>query len=163
LIEQKHNSTILNCTTSTVQNYLDYRHNVTKEKLQKFKADQLKKELSKCTSKPVINKKSIIIAKRLQKNPVERLYRAKLEKNNEQALRHKRQFWEAENTFSPAINHQSRSLTRTVDDLYSWNERRENQLQLKKQQIDSDAGGYKIAMCPGSASIINNLDDLVDK
>lgn len=131
LIEHKNNTAILNSITSSVQNYLDYRHNETQEKLKKYKSEQMKKELQKCTSKPVINKNSIKIAKNLNKNSVERLYRAKLEKNNEHLLLQKQKFWEAQNTFSPNINEQSKSLTRTVDDLYSWNDRKENTIQLK--------------------------------
>lgn len=91
----------------------------------------MKKELLNCTSKPVINKKSIKIAKNLNKNSVERLYRAKLEKNNENLLLQKQKFWEAQNTFSPNINEQSKSLIRTVDDLYNWNDRKESTIHLK--------------------------------
>lgn len=32
-----------------------------------------------------------------------------------------------------------------------------------KLQADQEKSSYKIAMCPGTVSIINNLDDLVDK
>lgn len=119
-----------------MQHYLDFRHTVTQEKLKKFKSDQLKTELSKCTSKPLINKKSLKIAKKLQRNPVERLYKAKLEKNNPIVILNKQQRYETENTFSPNINNQSRSLTRTVDDLYSWNDKRQGKLMMKKQEVN---------------------------
>lgn len=161
LIEQKNNTTVLNCTSSSVQNYLEYRHMVTKDKLNKFKSDRMKDELSKCTSKPKINKKSLKIAKKLQKNPVERLYRGQLEKNNKNALVHKLQLWEKENTFSPQINNQSRSLTRTVGDLYTWNEQRQGKLNFMKN-IYQNVGG-KVEICPGSKTIIRDLDSLVDK
>lgn len=161
LIEQKNNTTVLNCTSSSVQNYLEYRHMVTRDKLNKYKADKMKDELSKCTSKPNINKKSLKIARKLQKNPVERLYKGQLEKNNKNALIHKLQMWEKENTFSPQINNQSRSLTRTVEDLYTWNEQRQGKLNFMKN-IYQNVGG-KVEICPGSKNIIRDLDSLVDK
>ena len=91
----------------------------------------MKKELSQCTNKPIINKKSIKIARRLNKNSVERLYRTKLEKNNENLQKQKQLFWDSENTFSPNINQHSKTLARTVDDLYNWNDKKENTIQMK--------------------------------
>jgi hypothetical protein len=38
---------VLNCTSSTVQNYLEYRHMITKDKLSKLRSDKMKEELSK--------------------------------------------------------------------------------------------------------------------
>ena len=75
------NRTMTSCgSSSSVQDYLDYRHNETQERLKKIKAEQMKYALEKCSSKPMINKNSIKIAKNLNKNSVERLYKAKLEK-----------------------------------------------------------------------------------
>lgn len=123
----------------------------------------MKKELSKCSSKPTINKKSIKIASKLNKNSVERLYRAKLEKNNEYAIQQKLRMIDQNNTFSPSINDKSRGLARTVQDLYSWNERRNNKITAQKEHYDAQNSNYKVEMCPGSTNIIYNLDDLVDK
>jgi hypothetical protein len=47
LVEQKNNTNVLNCTSSTVQNYLEYRHMITKDKLSKLRSDKMKEELSK--------------------------------------------------------------------------------------------------------------------
>jgi hypothetical protein len=47
LVEQKNNTTVLNRTSSTVQNYLEYRHTITKDKLSKLRSDKMKDELSK--------------------------------------------------------------------------------------------------------------------
>lgn len=128
--------TLTDTNTSTMANYLDYRHTLTKEKMKKYKADRMKQELSKCTSKPVINPNSLKIAKKLHKNPVERLFKRGLEKNNPVVLLHKQLKYDQENTFSPNINQQSRSLTRTVDDLYSWNDKKAGKLIMKKIQYD---------------------------
>jgi hypothetical protein len=84
------------------------------------------------------------IAKKLHKNPVERLYKGHLEKNNKNAIMHKLQLWEKDNTFSPQINNQSRSLTRTVEDLYNWNEQKQGKLHYMKKIYQS--GGKKVEM-----------------
>jgi hypothetical protein len=104
------------------------------------------------------------IAKKLHKNPVQRLFKGRLEKDNPNVIRSKLETWERENTFSPQINHQSRSLTRTVDDLYYWNEQKQGRLQYKKQQqIEKEGKVKKVNICPGSATIIRNLDEIVDQ
>jgi len=71
--------------------------------------------------------------------------------------------WERDNTFSPNINNKSRSMTRTVDDLYNWNEQKQGKLKLKKTQIAHQSSAQKVKICPGSATIIKNLDELVGK
>jgi hypothetical protein len=86
-----------------------------------------------------------------------------LEKNNENLLKSKQKMLDQNNTFSPSINSKSRSLTRTVEDLYSWNEKRENLLIAKKQDQSAQFFNRKIPLCPGSAHIVKNLDELVSK
>jgi len=64
------------------------------------------------------------------------------------------------NTFSPNINQKSRGISRTIKDLYSWNDMKENKIIKKKEKINVENSSYKISMWPGSINIINNLDDL---
>lgn len=76
LTEQKCNTSVLNSNRSSVQSYLDFRHQQSKERLEKIKAERLKTQLSECKGKPAINRKSLKIAKKLNKNTFERLYRS---------------------------------------------------------------------------------------
>lgn len=57
-----------------------------------------------------------------------------------------------QHTFSPNINKKSRSLSRTVKDLYTWNDQKKGSLKLKREQGST----HKVKICPGSAAIINN-------
>jgi len=163
LIEQRNNTSVMNCTTSTVQNYLEHRHNITKDKMRRYKSERMMKEKSQCTEKPKINKKSLKIAKKLIMSPVDRLYKVGLKKNNPQVLKNKQKLYESQNTFSPQINHKSRSMTRSVQDLYTWNDKKVNDLITKKQASSKKFDSRKVPICPGSASIIKNLDELVNK
>jgi hypothetical protein len=158
------NRTLTSCSSSTsVKNYLDYRHNETKEKLKLLKESQMKAALSKCTSKPTLNKKSLKIASKLNKNSVDRLYKAKLQKNNPKLMMQKRPMFEPENTFSPNINNKSRGLSRTVKDLYSWNERKNNKIMHTQDTYDMNS--QQVVMSPGSRNINNYMeqDEIVDR
>ncbi|CAI2383237.1 unnamed protein product [Moneuplotes crassus] len=158
LTEQKWNTSILNSNRSSVQSYLDFRHQQSKERLENIKAERLKTQLSECKGKPVINKKSLKIAKKLNKNTFERLYRSGRKINgsnrNSSMGADARQFSNLHQTFRPNINKKSQSMSRSVKDLYTWNDQKNGNLEQKRAKLKA----ARIKICPGSVAILKNIN-----
>ena len=54
-------------------------------------------------------------------------------------------------------------MSRTVEDLYIWNEHKKAKLKMMKEQAISQSNIHKVKICPGSANILKNLHNLAEK
>lgn len=121
------------CVYSTSDSYWQRRESATKERLNKIKNEKFQKEQNELQDRPKISKNSQRIVDRLRSKSTEKVFDrlsngADIRKKQDEVRKIEN---EVNENHPPTINATSRSMQRTIDDLFQW----KVQLDRKKTEV----------------------------